>query len=90
VPIEQLFKQVRLDVAGSTSGRQIPWESSSLTSDFTFFGDTAVAATRAPNRGPVVAAASNLPSRSVQQAYDFVLSEGQPQYYAAVHRALSA
>jgi hypothetical protein len=81
VPIEQLFKQVRLDVAGSTSGRQIPWESSSLTSDFTFFGDTAVAATRAPNRGPVVAAASNLPSRSVQQAYDFVLSEGQPQYY---------
>jgi hypothetical protein len=44
-------------------------------------GDTAVAATRAPNRGPVVAAASNLPSRSVQQAYDFVLSEGQPQYY---------
>jgi hypothetical protein len=81
VPIEQLFKQVRLDVAGTTGGKQIPWESSSLTSDFYFFGDTAVAATRAPNRGPVVAAASNLPSRSVQQAYDFVLSEGQPQYY---------
>ncbi len=81
LPIEQLFKRVRLDVAGTTGGRQIPWESSSLTSDFYFFGDTAVAATRAPNRGPVVAAASNLPSRSVQQAYDFVLSEGQPQYY---------
>jgi Caspase domain len=81
VPIEQLFKRIRLDVAGSTAGKQVPWESSSLTSDFYFFGDTAVAATRAPNRGPVVAAASNLPSRSVQQAYDFVLSEGQPQYY---------
>jgi hypothetical protein len=81
LPIEQLFKRVRLDVAGSTAGKQVPWESSSLTSDFYFFGDTAVAATRAPNRGPVVAAASNLPSRSVQQAYDFVLSEGQPQYY---------
>jgi Caspase domain len=81
LPIEQLFKRVRLDVAGTTGGRQIPWESSSLTSDFYFFGDTAVAATRAPNRAPVVAAASNLPSRSVQQAYDFVLSEGQPQYY---------
>src|SRR5262245_49118174 len=82
LPIEQLFKRVRLDVAGTTAGKQIPWESSSLTSDFYFFGDTAVAATRAPNRGPVVAAAaSNLPSRSVQQAYDFVLSEGQPQYY---------
>jgi caspase domain-containing protein len=81
LPIEQLFKRVRLDVAGTTGGRQIPWESSSLTSDFYFFGDTAVAATRAPNRAPVVAAASNLPSRSVQQAYDFVVSEGQPQYY---------
>src|SRR5262245_50328367 len=81
LPIEQLFKRIRLDVAGSTAGKQVPWESSSLTSDFYFFGDTAVAATRAPNRGPVVAAASNLPSRSVQQAYDFVLSEGQPQYY---------
>ncbi|MGQ0681304.1 caspase family protein [Bradyrhizobium sp.] len=81
LPIEQLFKRVRLDVAGSTGGKQVPWESSSLTSDFYFFGDTAVAATRPPSRGPVVAAASNLPSRSVQQAYDFVLSEGQPQYY---------
>ena len=81
LPIEQLFKRIRLDVAGSTAGKQVPWESSSLTSDFYFFGDTAVAATRAPNRGPVVATASNLPSRSVQQAYDFVLSEGQPQYY---------
>ena len=81
LPIEQLFKRVRLDVAGSTAGKQIPWESSSLTSDFYFFGDTAVAATRAPNRAPVVASASNLPSRSVQQAYDYVLSEGQPQYY---------
>ena len=81
LPIEQLFKRVRLEVNSSTSGKQIPWESSSLTSDFYFFGDTAVAATRVPNRGPVVSAAGNLPSRSVQQAYDFVLSEGQPQYY---------
>src|SRR5215831_7140829 len=81
VPIEQLFKRVRLDVNHATAGVQTPWESSSLTSDFYFFGDTAVAATRPPNRGPVVAAAGNLPSRSVQQAYDFVLSEGQPQYY---------
>jgi hypothetical protein len=81
LPIEQLFKRVRLEVNGTTAGKQVPWESSSLTSDFYFFGDTAVAATRTPNRAPVVASASNLPSRSVQQAYDYVLSEGQPQYY---------
>src|SRR6478672_4228895 len=81
VPIEQLFKRVRLEVNNSTDGRQTPWESSSLTSDFYFFGDTAVAAGRAPDRSPIIQTASNLPSRSVQQAYDYVLSEGSPEYY---------
>lgn len=81
VPIEQLFKRVRLQVNQSTSGAQIPWESSSLTSDFTFFGDTAVAANRAPVNSPVVQMASNLPSRSTRQAYDYVVSEGRPEYY---------
>ncbi|MBC9877436.1 caspase family protein [Bradyrhizobium sp. INPA01-394B] len=81
VPIEQLFKRVRLEVNQTTSGAQVPWESSSLTSDFTFFGDTAVAANRAPVNTPVVQMASNLPSRSARQAYDYVLSEGRPEYY---------
>ena len=35
--IEQLFKRVRLLVNEATDGKQIPWESSSLTSDFWFF-----------------------------------------------------
>jgi len=81
LPIEQLFKRVRLEVNNTTDGKQTPWESSSLTSDFYFFGDTAVAATRAPDRRPIVQAASNLPSRSARQAYDYVLSEGSPEYY---------
>ncbi|MEH2532857.1 hypothetical protein V1277_000758 [Bradyrhizobium sp. AZCC 1588] len=81
LPIEQLFKRVRLEVNNTTSGKQTPWESSSLTSDFYFFGDTAVAAGRAPDRRPIVQTASNLPSRSVRQAYDYVLSEGSPEYY---------
>ncbi|MEH2526434.1 MULTISPECIES: caspase family protein [unclassified Bradyrhizobium] len=81
LPIEQLFKRVRLEVNNVTNGRQTPWESSSLTSDFYFFGDTAVAAGRAPDRRPIVQTASNLPSRSVRQAYDYVLSEGSPEYY---------
>ena len=76
VPIEQLFKRVRLEVNQTTSGAQIPWESSSLTSDFTFFGDTAVAANRAPVNAPVVQMASNLPSRSTRQAYDYVAVRG--------------
>jgi hypothetical protein len=81
LPIEQLFKRVRLDVNHATDGAQTPWESSSLTSDFYFFGDTAMAAARAPVRAPVVQMASNLPSRAVRQAYDYVLSEGRPEYY---------
>ena len=81
LPIEQLFKRVRLEVNNATKGRQTPWESSSLTSDFYFFGDTAVAASRSPDRRPIVQMAANLPSRSVRQAYDYVLSEGSPEYY---------
>ena len=81
LPIEKLFKRVRLEVNHATEGEQTPWESSSLTSEFYFFGDTAVAATRAPEHGPVVQTASNLPMRSVRQAYDYVLSEDSPAYY---------
>ena len=81
LPIEQLFKRVRLEVNNATRGRQTPWESSSLTSDFYFFGDTAVAAGREPDRSPIVQMAANLPSRSVRQAYDYVVSEGSPEYY---------
>jgi len=34
MPIEQIFKQVRVDVIQATNGRQIPWDSSSLVEDF--------------------------------------------------------
>lgn len=37
LPVEQVFKQVRIEVMERTGERQIPWESSSLTGDFTFF-----------------------------------------------------
>ena len=81
LPIEQLFKRIRLEVNHTTDGLQTPWESSSATSDFVFFGDTAVAATHAPEHGPVVQMASDMPWRSVDQVYDYVLSEGSPEYY---------
>jgi hypothetical protein len=81
LPIEQLFKRIRLQVNQTTDGQQTPWESSSLTTDFTFFGDAAVTASRLPERAPVVQMASNLPGRSVRQAYDYVLSEGKPEHY---------
>lgn len=36
MPVELLFKQVRLGVAGETARAQVPWESSSLTGEFCF------------------------------------------------------
>jgi uncharacterized caspase-like protein len=36
LPVEQLFKRVRLVVTAETKRLQIPWESSSLTGDFCF------------------------------------------------------
>jgi hypothetical protein len=36
LPIEQLFKQVRVEVLSRTGGAQTPWDTSSLTSEFQF------------------------------------------------------
>ena len=36
LPVEQVLKRVRIDVATETTQRQIPWESSSLMGDFYF------------------------------------------------------
>src|SRR5262245_17215846 len=41
LPIEQALKRVRLLVHESTDGRQTPWESSSLISDFEFYPEGA-------------------------------------------------
>ncbi|MBM3409185.1 MAG: caspase family protein [Betaproteobacteria bacterium] len=35
-PIEEVFKEVRLNVGKETNGPQVPWESTSLTGFFTF------------------------------------------------------
>jgi len=42
-PVEQVFKHVRVGVMSATSGRQVPWESSSLTGDFYFAAPNRVA-----------------------------------------------
>lgn len=43
-PIEQMFKQVRVEVLEKSSGRQTPWDASSLTSDFMFAEATVLSA----------------------------------------------
>lgn len=37
VPVEQLFRRIRLAVHDATNGTQIPWDTSSLITDFAFF-----------------------------------------------------
>ena len=39
LPIEQMLKRVRVDVARSSNNGQVPWESSSLNRDFAFASD---------------------------------------------------
>ncbi len=42
-PVEQVFKRVRVGVMSVTAGKQVPWESSSLTGDFYFAAPNKVA-----------------------------------------------
>lgn len=83
LPIEQLFKRMRLAVNESTSGKQTPWESSSLTSDFYFFGDTAQAATQqvASLESRKSFSPSNVRTRSARDAYAYVLQQDTVEYY---------
>lgn len=55
--IEEAFKRVRVSVHETTSGRQVPWDSSSLTSEFRFFSGT-------PGAQPVQAARPPLAQRT--------------------------
>jgi formylglycine-generating enzyme required for sulfatase activity len=42
-PVEQVFKHVRVGVMTATAGKQVPWESSSLTGDFYFAAPNKIA-----------------------------------------------
>ncbi|MBI3435535.1 MAG: caspase family protein [Proteobacteria bacterium] len=89
VPIEQAFKRVRLSVHDATTGRQTPWESSSLTSDFFFFsGPAGAAGSTAKKTGrvetkPVAAWRRELVKLKPQEAYDFVVREDSIEAYEA-------
>jgi hypothetical protein len=48
LPIEEVFKRVRVQVKQKSNGVQIPWDASSLEGSFSFVGGTATAAEAAP------------------------------------------
>jgi hypothetical protein len=96
LPVEQAFKQVRLAVHKSTEGQQTPWESTSLTADFSFFGTPSATLQVAPAASQANAAAGNAPSprrktaefwraelqsRPEPVAFEFVLAEDDVDAY---------
>jgi uncharacterized caspase-like protein len=93
LPIEQALKRVRLEVHKATEGRQTPWESSSLTSDFAFFGSPAAktASGAAVAARPIgVAARTSKPAgfwrkqlqgRSADDAFEIVILEDDIDAY---------
>ena len=97
--VEQTFKQVRRVVAKATDGQQVPWESSSLVSDFAFVpgeGGDAKAAEEpklaemkqgAPERGTeattVAAWKKKLIDVSAERAYDMVIEANVVEAYEA-------
>jgi uncharacterized caspase-like protein len=98
VPIEEAFKRVRLAVSQATDGRQIPWESSSLLTEFKFIStDTGSGQSTATGSGQATAAPklASTAKRSVDDwrkelqgkdpkvAYDLVVADDSVSAYEA-------
>ncbi|MET3907977.1 putative caspase-like protein [Bradyrhizobium sp. S3.3.6] len=91
IPIEEVFKRIRISVAQSTDGRQIPWESSSLTTDFKFFGDSS-GQPAAPGANAMALASTtrsvadwrkDLQGKDAKVAYDLVIADDTVEAYQA-------
>ena len=89
LPIEEAFKRVQISVNQVTDGRQIPWESSSLTSDFKFFpGNSGQQAAAAP-KPPATAARTvndwhrDLQGKEPKVAYDLVIADNSVAAFEA-------
>jgi uncharacterized caspase-like protein len=94
LPIEEAFKRIRVAVNQATDGRQIPWESSSLTADFKFFAtDPAQQAasppkpaepnTLVPEAQRVEVWHRTLQGKEPKAAYDLVIADDSVAAYEA-------
>jgi hypothetical protein len=97
LPIEQALKRVRLAVSKATDPMQIPYESSSLTTEFAFFpaqagrekptlvkaGETGNSAAPGSAARSVEAWKKELRSRSPRDAYEIVIREDKVEGYQA-------
>lgn len=91
VPIEEVFKRIRIAVAQSTDGRQIPWESSSLTTDFKFFGESSNQPPAPGANAMALASATrsvedwrkDLQGKDAKAAYELVIADDTVPAYQA-------
>jgi uncharacterized caspase-like protein len=82
--IEDAFKRVRLSVNQATDGRQTPWETSSLVSDFRFFGASIVADAKPAEPKPSEQQwRQELQGKSAETANELIVSDGSVQAYEA-------
>jgi hypothetical protein len=94
LPVEQMLKLVRLAVNDATNRQQIPWESSSLTTDFSFFpsagqipaanaGQPTTPATARPEMRSVETWQKELKPLNPREAYQVVVREDKVEAYQA-------
>jgi len=90
--IEEVLKRVRVAVYQATEGRQVPWESSSLTSPFVLFSsgtgagfqqDTAAAKSQATATRSVDDWRKELKDKEPKVAYDLVVKDDSVAAYEA-------
>jgi hypothetical protein len=82
--IEDAFKRVRVSVNKATGGRQTPWESSSLTGDFRFFGGQSTAdAKPAAVKRSLEQWRQELRGKPVESAHDTIVGDGSVDAYQA-------
>jgi hypothetical protein len=82
--IEEALKRVRVSVNKATEGRQTPWESSSLTDEFRFFG-SGDAGTKQPatTKRTVDDWKRDLQGRPPEAAKEMIVADGSPEAYEA-------
>ena len=81
VTIEDAFKRVRLQVHKTTDSRQTPWDSSSLTDDFRFFGDSVEKSST--SRRSVEQWRAELRGKTPEAANDLIVADGTDEAYEA-------
>lgn len=83
IAIEEAFKRVRVAVNKETEGRQIPWESSSLTSDFYFFPGPSQPGGKRTSTRTVSEWRTVLQGKPAADAYDLVIADDSIEGYDA-------